>query len=250
MRRPASYAICGTPRSGSTLLCRLLAATGVAGRPESFFHQESFADYVRRWNLPPPKAPGDAGFDRAFLAAMRREGAGDTGVFGLRIMWPSVVDAAERLGGAGPADFPARFEAGFGPAVFVHLSRLDKLAQAISLLRARQSGLWHLAADGTVIEGVERPSPVAYDGAQIGALVEELEAHDAAWVRLFADAGIEPLRLTYEVLTADPRSALAAILSALGRDPALAAAAQVGTARMADRTSRLWASRFRQEAAR
>jgi hypothetical protein len=29
-----SYLICGTPRTGSTLLCGLLTATGVAGRPE------------------------------------------------------------------------------------------------------------------------------------------------------------------------------------------------------------------------
>jgi LPS sulfotransferase NodH len=246
MRRPAAYAICGTPRSGSTLLCRLLAATGVAGAPESFFRQESLADYARRWRLPPA---GDAGFDRAFLAAMRREGTGDTGIFGLRIMWPSVADAAKRLGGTGPADFPAAFDAGFGPARFIHLSRQDKLAQAISLFRARQSGLWHLAADGTVIEGVARPHPVAYDGAAIGALLEELEAHDAAWTDLFAAAGIEPLRLSYEALTAGPRAALAAILSELGRDPGLAAAAEVGTARMADRTSRLWASRFRLERA-
>ena len=31
------YLVCATPRSGSTLLCHALAATGVAGRPEEFF---------------------------------------------------------------------------------------------------------------------------------------------------------------------------------------------------------------------
>jgi LPS sulfotransferase NodH len=30
------YPICTTPRSGSTLLSELLAATGVAGRPKEF----------------------------------------------------------------------------------------------------------------------------------------------------------------------------------------------------------------------
>jgi LPS sulfotransferase NodH len=33
----SSYLVCGTPRSGTSLLCRLLAATGVAGRPEEYF---------------------------------------------------------------------------------------------------------------------------------------------------------------------------------------------------------------------
>src|SRR4051812_39199959 len=32
-----SYLVCATPRSGSTLLCELLSATGVAGRPQEYF---------------------------------------------------------------------------------------------------------------------------------------------------------------------------------------------------------------------
>jgi trehalose 2-sulfotransferase len=32
-----AYLVCATERSGSTLLCELLAATGVAGRPEEYF---------------------------------------------------------------------------------------------------------------------------------------------------------------------------------------------------------------------
>ncbi|HMF66717.1 MAG TPA: Stf0 family sulfotransferase, partial [Phyllobacterium sp.] len=36
-----SYVICGTPRSGSTLLCDLLESTGIAGRPASYFRSES-----------------------------------------------------------------------------------------------------------------------------------------------------------------------------------------------------------------
>jgi trehalose 2-sulfotransferase len=32
-----SYLVCATPRSGSTLLCEGLKATGVAGRPEEYF---------------------------------------------------------------------------------------------------------------------------------------------------------------------------------------------------------------------
>ncbi|MFO1210463.1 MAG: Stf0 family sulfotransferase [Amaricoccus sp.] len=233
------------PRSGSTLLCRMLAASGVAGRPNSYFRQEDAAGYARRWRVPPGAGSGDAGFDRAYLAAMAREGTGDSGIFGVRIMWPSVADAARRLGGARPADFPSRFAAVFGPACHIHLARLDKVAQAVSLLRAEQSGLWHRAADGTMIEGVERPGPVCYDAARIATLVEGMETEDAAWSRLFAECGIEPLRLTCEALSDDPRSALAGILSALGRDPRIAGTVAADTARMADGTSRAWVERFR-----
>ena len=34
-----AYVICTSPRSGSTLLCKLLVATGVAGLPASHFHE-------------------------------------------------------------------------------------------------------------------------------------------------------------------------------------------------------------------
>ena len=37
MPATVSYLVCATPRSGSTLLCEGLKATGVAGRPEEYF---------------------------------------------------------------------------------------------------------------------------------------------------------------------------------------------------------------------
>ena len=36
-RLQSPYVVCATPRSGSTLLCELLAGTGVAGQPEEYF---------------------------------------------------------------------------------------------------------------------------------------------------------------------------------------------------------------------
>jgi trehalose 2-sulfotransferase len=88
-----SYVIAATPRSGSTLLCDLLSATGVAGEPQSYYRREDIEDYVRTWGLSSPDAIGDEAFERAYLEAVRRAGAGETGVFGLRLMW---VSAPER----------------------------------------------------------------------------------------------------------------------------------------------------------
>src|SRR3954468_249168 len=42
----ASYLVCATPRSGSTLLCEALCNTGVAGRPAEYF------EALRRSGLP------------------------------------------------------------------------------------------------------------------------------------------------------------------------------------------------------
>jgi LPS sulfotransferase NodH len=244
-----SYVLCSTPRSGSTLLCEMLAATGVAGRPNSYFRQEDVEAWADAWGVPHPRGIEDPAFDRDYLVAMRREGSAGTGVFGLRLMWASAVDATRRLDRALSADrdLAASLEAAFGPTLFVHVSRADKVAQAISRLRAEQSGLWHLAADGSVLEGTISPQPVAYDGARIAELVAELERDEVGWRAFFEARGIVPLGLVYEDVAADPSAALARILIALELDPDPARRTPVRTTKIADEESRMWAERFRQE---
>src|SRR3954447_21071418 len=47
--RPAvSYLLCSTPRTGSSLLCDALRATGVAGRPEEYFQFRARTGQPRR----------------------------------------------------------------------------------------------------------------------------------------------------------------------------------------------------------
>jgi LPS sulfotransferase NodH len=45
------YLLCGTPRTGSTLLCNLLASTGVAGRPESYFREPDEPMWAKRFGV-------------------------------------------------------------------------------------------------------------------------------------------------------------------------------------------------------
>lgn len=248
----ASYVLCGTPRSGSTLLCGMLEASGVAGRPASFFRREDVADWARAWGLPQDLGPDAPGFDRAYLDAMRREGSAGTGMFGLRLMAGSLDEAARRLNRALGRDLGAvqALEAAFGPVLFVHLSRRDTVAQAVSLARAEQSGIWHRRADGSVLEGGAAARPTAYDRARIAALAGELRRDEAAWGAVFGSGSIRPLRLAYEDVAAEPRAALARVLDALGLDPGAARGVPVGTARLADADSRAWARRFREEGAR
>lgn len=245
----SSYIICGTPRSGSTLLCEMLIASGVAGEPASYYRQQSIPHWAERWNLAPPRGDDDSEFDRRYLSAMLDAGRNGTGIFGIRLMRGSVDDAVRRLDGVfgGSADVPARFQQAFGPTLYIHLSRRDKVAQAVSLVRAEQSGLWHLAADGSVFEGTATPSPVSYDGERLRAVFNERNEDDAAWEEFFATHQIAPLRLVYETLTADPQSALADILATLGQDPEIAKTVAVGTAKMGNATSLEWAERFRRE---
>lgn len=245
-----SYIICGTPRSGSTLICEMLAASGVAGRPNSYFRPQDIAWWAEKWGVSLVDGIETPDFDRAYLDAMRREGSAGTGILGLRIMYSSLVEAERRLNRAAGGERGAAeaLDEAFGPLLYIHLSRQDKLGQAVSLARAEQTGLWHLRADGSVLEGGDVQPEPRYDGPRIAGILGELERDDAAWSEYFARHALKPMRLTYEGVTADPQKALGGILGRLGLDPAVAETLPTPTAKMADGLSAEWVARFQREA--
>lgn len=234
------YILCATPRSGSTLLCDLLAGTGIAGRPNSFYREEDRADWADGFGVDPAD-------ETAFLAAVRDAGAGGTGIFGMRLMWESVGDLRRRLGALFPAaeGDAGLLEAAFGPIAFVHLSRRDRLAQAVSLLRARGSGLWHRHADGTERERLAPRGSAEYDAPRIAETMTALEAAERGWRAWFEAGAIRPIAVAYEDLAAAPRETLADLLGRLGLDRAAAARAAPRTARLADAETDAWVARYR-----
>lgn len=242
----AAYLICGTPRSGSTLLCDLLGQTGVAGRPDSYYRLQSIPDFVQRFGI----APGEGlDFERRYLAAVVETGSGGTGILGLRLHDLSLFDLLGRLAMLYP-DEPtdrARVEAAFGATLYLRLRRHDKIAQAVSRLKAEQSGLWHRHADGGAREQVKPYEAPVYDAARLRALIGEAAAHEAAFDAWASGQAIAPVDISYEELSEDPKATLARILVALGRDPAAASRAEVKTARLADAVSSEWAALYRGE---
>jgi trehalose 2-sulfotransferase len=241
-----AYVICATPRSGSTLLCDLLENTGVAGRPASYFRSESIPRWGHRLNV---LIAEGCDFGCSYIDAVVKEGRGGTDIFGFRLMRESVDELSMRLARLfpGPKDDRARFETAFGPMLFIHLSRTDKVSQAVSRVKAMQTGLWHVASDGTERERTNSAQDAVYDRDRIGKYVQELTAQDQAWTHWFVENRIEPVRLTYEALSRAPKGALEMILSALGLDSAIAAAIEPKTTEMSDFESQNWVSRFRDE---
>ncbi|WP_220443965.1 Stf0 family sulfotransferase [Pararhodobacter zhoushanensis] len=247
MKQPApSYILCTAPRSGSTLMCSLLAASGAAGAPESYFHGPSVSDWAAEVGL--NVVPGDDSLPtlRTVFAAIRRVGEAGTGVFGLRLQRGSVATAMTQLdrlfpGHATDAD---RLNAAFGAPRYVHLRRADTLGQAISRVRAEQTGLWHRRADGSELERLAPPAEPVFDRARIAAALAQGERLTAEWDDWFAQQGIVPLRLSYEDLSADPQATLARVLGHIGQNPARARGVAPGTARLADAVSDDWRARF------
>jgi trehalose 2-sulfotransferase len=170
------YAICATPRSGSNYLCRLLGSL-------EWFEPGA----VRRTGFP------DWPDDRAAqLQRIRVDGGSPNGVWGLKL-FPQHFDF-------GP---PAAWEAQLpGLRVWIWLSRRDLLGQAISLVRARQTQVWHVADQAA--------AAAKYSAEAIDAAIAELCAGDAQWRAWFARHNVEALRIDYEDLRTDAEDGILA----------------------------------------
>lgn len=80
-----SYVICTSPRSGSTLLCKLLAATGISGNPGSYFHRPSIAEWLAYFEPAADASRPEADILATIFRAAIAKGSGDTSMFGLRL---------------------------------------------------------------------------------------------------------------------------------------------------------------------
>ncbi len=250
MKQTSAYMICTAPRSGSTLLCRMLAATGIAGDPESLFFRPSVQEWAAYMGVDTDTLTERA-LLRAIMQAALAMGRGDTPVFALRQQRPSFAYLCQKLAvlHPGAATDRDRIEQTFGPMRYVHLSRGDKLGQAVSYLKAQQTGLWHLAADGSELERTAPPRPPEYDAAQIGDGIATLTAYDQGWRDWFQTQDITPIRVTYEELSKAPVQTLRRVLEDLELDPSAADRVNPGTRKMADATSRAWIERYRTDTA-
>ena len=130
MTPESSVILCSVPRSGSTLLCDLLTATGVCGTVQSYFRRLSIDNWITRFGL--DIARSDPDFASVFYQAALTAGSDSSGSFGLRMMWDNVPELSAWLDELFPglSDDRARIAAAFGPPDFVFLTRRDKVAQA------------------------------------------------------------------------------------------------------------------------
>jgi LPS sulfotransferase NodH len=220
-----SYLVCATPRSGSTLLCETLKATGEAGRPEEYFEAvpatgipRAPQDYLAGLDDPDahqlldgarPRVPeysdlrGLGGYEQ-HLARVRERGTTPNGVFGAKVMWAHLVDLAALTGYATPAEAVTEL---FGEPRCLWVRRGDPVRQAVSLWRAMQTQSWRS-------EAAEREPRYAF--AALRHLAAALAADDAAWERFFATSGLPVLEIGYGELTRDLRGTLERALDHIG----------------------------------
>lgn len=243
-----SYIICTSPRSGSTLLCRLLAATEQSGKPDSHFHSPSVIDWMDYYQLSNDNFANEQDLLAAIFRAAHTRGKGNTGIFGLRMQSNSFSFFLNKLATLCNNDQASsdveRIEHVFGKTLFIHLHRDNKLEQAISLVKANQTGLWHKAPDGTEIERTSAPQTPHYDADAIAHHLADLTEQESRWNAWFTEQALEPLRINYDELSANPSNVLVKVLRHLNLDTRIAHDISLPVAKLADGTSAQWAERF------
>lgn len=242
-----AYILCTAPRSGSTMLCRMLRDAG-AGNPDSWFHRPSTDAWAAAHGVERTvDTKDDHSYLRAIFEAAKQRGRGQGDIFGLRMQRHSFDYFTGRLRDLAPGlqGDKARMQATFGRTAFVHLVRTDKVAQAVSYVLATQTGLWHVNANGSELERTAPPARPTYDPAAIAEQVRLSQAADLAWQQWFNQQDINPLVVRYEALVAAPNAEVSRILTHLSLDTRPARALVPATGRMADTVNEDWIDRFR-----
>lgn len=167
-------------RSGSEWLCQMLGETGKLGRPSEYLNAAWMRQFIHDY-------PEDVAEQ---VTVIKRVGTTQNGILAVKLhSWHM-----ERLLHFG------RLTTAFPMPVFVRLTRRDKLGQAISLVRARQTMAFHAHWDKSAAEH--------YDPTAIHEVLKGLIALSGRWTAYFSRNGVEPLHLDYEDLQRDPQAAL------------------------------------------
>lgn len=243
--------VCTHPRSGSTLLGEALYFAGGLGCPLEYFHAGFRPALAERWGTPDADGFADA------VTTFRTD---PTGTLSTKLFWRDIVEMAIERDPARFTDLADRLPADTAPddyralaatvaplfpaPTYIHLSRQDRLRQAISAVTAKDTGLWRS------IPNVGEQDPQAdpqFDLDRIERMIAYSDYCHDHWRNYFKALDIAPHVLTYEQLAADYQGSVAAVLRFLGSD---AAPPPVRMRRQSDDRNEAVVLRYLQERAR
>lgn len=213
--------IATTPRTGSTLLGRTLGATGLVGNPDEYLLPVLVWNRARRWGVPRVPIgqtvrflregkhrawneydyfPFTARSTRNFLLVAGRREQSANGVFALKVHHSNFHVAME-CNGITPDLWGA-------PVTWLRTRRRDRLAQAVSLVRAEQTKQFshRMPARGEA----------RYDRTAIVDAMARIETQERGWDTYFTAHGIDPLVVLHEELSADHHGTMTRVLEHLG----------------------------------
>lgn len=214
-----SYVIATIPRSGSTFLSHELWKTGVLGAPLEYLNFEGgMLDRSALQNLV------------GYMETVRRLRTSPNGVFGLKVFPNDLREITSSCRALLGHLLTSRF---------IFLTRSNKVSQAVSYARAKQTGAW-------VGTSEEERAPI-YVEREIDEALEQILVQERFWLSFFARLSIQPLALAYEDVAADLPASVQKVGEFLGVAVAGVTARATPEVRIqADIISAEWVERYRE----
>ncbi|MGE0722920.1 MAG: Stf0 family sulfotransferase [Alphaproteobacteria bacterium] len=196
------YVIATTQRTGSTLLCHLLAGTGAMGVPTEYVkHPGAVPAMAARLDA---VAPDGSIRMSKYVRRLLAQRSTPNGVFGVKLHFHQLRTNADSIA----------LRKLVGGAPHVWLRRHDLLAQAISFAIARATMRFHEA------EGSARPVEAPpFDPLGVLLAIQAIANQDMGWKIHFQANAIVPLEIFYEELVADPEWVCRRVCALMGIEP-------------------------------
>jgi LPS sulfotransferase NodH len=207
------YVICAPPRTGSNLLCNLMAGSGVMGVPDEYFHPRGgWKIMAERLGL-----SRDGKVDMAaYINGLESLRTTPNGVFGVKIQYWMM-----------PPLIKNRVISTFFPgARFIFLTRRDHVAQGVSFDMASQTGKWSSQRppsnrwmqplSGSQPNTQYSPEEPVYDRKRIMEAINFVLREQTSWEAFFAINDIRPYRAEYERLIEDTHAVCEEVCDHIG----------------------------------
>jgi trehalose 2-sulfotransferase len=191
------YLIAMTPRSGSSHLCDVIKNTNLMGRPGEMLSAQFIPNIL---NSAPAKDADD------YVGQVMKVIRTRNGVAGMKVSW---FQFNEFCGAMQDPSVFLKYR-------FIHLTRRDLAAQAVSLYCATESNVFHTNVAHAAHE-VEKLTRLVYDYAKILQWYRHIEAQEIGWRTYFAKHNIFPLALSYEEIETDVVAVTQRIAHYIGR---------------------------------
>jgi LPS sulfotransferase NodH len=246
-----SYLVCASQRSGTELLCRCLAATGVAGRPQEYFLAEDPAKLPDWgfWEEGPFAAGHDVSDSESYLALVYRLGSTANGVFGAKIHWNNLRWALAKFSEmprfAG-LDRAAILHAVFPDLRVVNVTRRDRVRQAVSWARMAQDGMWVAPAGQPEPAWPPATGAPRYDYGLIAGLEALIAESETGWREVYNELGLTPYQVVYEELSSPDgyEQTIRGLLAHLGLDDYRGPIPAPRTRRQSNDLNEAWAAAY------
>lgn len=200
LKKPiTSYAILTPPRSGSTFLCDLLLSTGIAGYPSEHLRDAALTlsrncnfDYIK------------------LLHNLMQCQTTDNGVFGTKFISHFLLDFKQAK-----FDFDQIFNS---INKYIFLVRRDKVAQAVSIVLAQRTEVWHIRDNIKDITYQSKLQTVDIDEALLKDVEQKYEfikRQEARIHQILENYQIKPLQVEYEDIVDNAKLQVGRILKYL-----------------------------------